>query len=295
VIGQRVAQRQDPLPRGDSTGLRGSLLVMSVWILATFSILGVGVSRITSSQLALAKRVEERIVSQRAAEAALLHAMALRKADRTSSDTLQELGTSQERQLGRAAFRYTMVDENSRLSVNTASQAILARVPGFDLDAAVAITTSTLRPFHVIEELRALDEKISQEMLQRARPFLTVYGSGKVNINTAPPEVLQALGLDPGLVETILAFRAGDDKEPGTADDRAFESSGEIVNTLRRYTGLFVDQETALIQLISQGLLDVRSTAVTLQVETLFLGKPVSSYTIVLDTAQQKVKRWSER
>ncbi len=274
---------------------RGSLLVMSVWILTTFSILGVGVSRITSSQLALAKRVEERIISQRAAEAALLHALALRKADRTAYDTLEELGTSQERPLGRAAFRYTMVDENSRVSLNTASQAVLARVPGFDLDAAVAVTTSTLRPFHVIEELRALDEKIPPETLQRARPFLTVYGSGKVNINTAPPEVLQALGLDPGLVETILAFRTGDDKAPGTADDRAFESAGEIVNTLRGYTSLFAAQEAALIQLISQGLLDVRSTAVTLQVETLFLGKPVSAYTMVLDTAQGKVRRWSER
>ena len=275
--------------------MNGSLLVMSVWALATFSILGVGVSRITSSQLALAKRVEERIVSQRAAEAALLHAIALRKADRTAYDTLEELGTSRQRQLGRATFGYTMVDEDSRLSVNAASQAILARVPGFDLDAAIAITTSTLRPFHVIEELRAFDEEIPQEMFQEARHFLTVYGSGKVNINTAPLEVLQALGLDPDLVETILAFRGGDDEEPGTADDRAFKSAGEIVNALRSYTGLLVSQEAALIQLIRQDLLDVRSTAVTLQVETTFLGKPVSAYTIVLDTAQGKVRRWSER
>ena len=268
---------------------------MSVWALATFSMLGVGVSRITSSQLALAKRVEGRLVAQRAAEAALLHAMASRKTDRTAYDTLEELGTSRERQLGRAAFRYTMVDENSRLSVNTASQAVLARVPEFDLDAAIAITTSTLRPFHVLEELQALDEKISQEMLQRARPFLTVYGGGKVNINTTTPEVLQALGLDPSLVDTILAFREGDDKKPGTADDRAFENAGEIVNALRAYTSLFANQEATLIQLVSQGLLDVHSTAVTLQIETTFLGKPVSSYTIVLETGQQKVKRWGER
>lgn len=257
------------------------------------SVLGIGVSRITSSQLRLSQRLEERLVSQHLAQAAVRHAWALRKTDETPYDTLQELGAEQRRELGRGAFLYTMVDEERRISLNKAPQDVLARVPGLNLDAAVAITASTLRPFHEQEELR-LVEGVTSEMYEQAKAFLTIYGTGTVNINTAAPEVLKALGFDEDLIELIAAFRAGPDGGEGTADDGVFKDAGEIAGTLRAYTGLFAIQEAELTRAITQGLLGVKATALTLQVETRVLGKPARTYRIVLDATAEKVKRWSE-
>lgn len=269
------------------------MLIISIWALTTVSVLGIGVSRISFSQLRLTQRFEEHAVSQSLAQAALLHVWALRKTDDTPSDTLQELQTEQRRELGRGEFVYTLVDAESRLHLNRSSQEMLSRVPGLGLDGAVAVTASTLRPFHLKEELQ-LVEDVTDEMYQQAQEFLTVYGSGAVNINTAPAEVLHALGIDDDLVELIMTFRAGDDEEGGTADDGVFEETGDIVKTLQSFTGLFAAQEAVLIQLISQGLLGVSSTAFTLTIHTKVLGRAVRTYAVVCDPTTGAVKQWTE-
>lgn len=272
---------------------KGSLLVIAIWALTTFSLLGIGVARITSSQLRLVGRFEERVASAALAHAAVRHAWALRQDDKTPYETAGELRTEQQQELGRGAFGYRLIDEESRIHLNRATQEILARVPGLNLDAAVAMTSSTLRPFHVKEELRLIEE-ITEPMYQQASPFLTVYGSGAVNINTAAPEVLRALGLEDRLVELIVAFRAGEDGEVGTADDGVFEEAGAIVKTLRSASPLFAAQEAVLIQLISQGLLGVRSTTFTLLVDTTLLGRPAQRYAIVLNAREDRIMQWLE-
>ena len=272
----------------------GSLLIISIWALTTFSILGIGVSRITSSQLRLAGRFEDRVVSAALAHAAVRHAWALRQDDETPYETMHELRAEQRQELGRGAFRYTLLDEESRLPLNRATQEMLARVPGLTLDGAVAVTSATLRPFHMKEELRLVEE-VAEPMVQQAGPFLTVYGSGAVNVNTAAPEVLRALGLDDRLAELIVAFRAGGDGEVGTADDGVFEEAGTIVETLRSAGPLFAAQEAALIQLISQGWLGVRSTAFTLMVDTTVVGRAAQRYAIVLDAREGRVRQWVEQ
>jgi type II secretory pathway component PulK len=283
------------LPRSSSFRSRskGSLLIISIWALTTVSILGIGASHISSSQLRLTQRFEEHAVSQSLAQAALLHVWALRKTDDTPYDTLQELQTEQRRELGRGEFVYTMVDAESRLHLNRSSQEMLARVPGLGLDGAVAITASTLRPFHLKEELRLLED-LTDEMYQQSQEFLTVYGSGAVNINTASAEVLHALGIEDNLVERLMTFRAGDDGQVGTADDGVFEQTGDIVTALQSVTSLLAAQEAVLIQLISQGLLGVHSTAFTLTIHTKLLGRAARTYAIVCDPITGAVKQWTE-
>ncbi len=62
--------------------------------------------------------------------------------------------------------------------------------------------------------------------------FFTVYGDGKVNLNTASVEVLSALpGIEPEAAREIVAFRAGSDSQPFTSDDqflKSFEELGKI-------------------------------------------------------------------
>src|SRR5262249_920765 len=60
--------------------------------------------------------------------------------------------------------------------------------------------------------------------------YLTVWGSGKINVNTASPVVLAALpGITPAMVEAIVRYRQGDDGQLGTADDGYFHSVMDLV------------------------------------------------------------------
>jgi general secretion pathway protein K len=76
-------------------------------------------------------------------------------------------------------------------------------------------------PFNSTDELllvRGFSGKIYEDLVS----FVTVCGNGAVNINTATPEVLLAIGLDNKLVDKVLQFRPGKDGLPGTEDDAYF-------------------------------------------------------------------------
>ncbi len=61
--------------------------------------------------------------------------------------------------------------------------------------------------------------------------YLTVWGEGKININTASEEVLLAVpGLYTKEVGKILSFRRGADGVPGTKDDGVFKTIEELIN-----------------------------------------------------------------
>jgi len=74
--------------------------------------------------------------------------------------------------------------------------------------------------------------------------IFTVYGEARVNINTAPGEVLSALpGLDTDVADIILSHRAGPDRIPGTEDDVGIASAEEIAEV----EGL-TEQQVELLQ-----------------------------------------------
>jgi general secretion pathway protein K len=70
--------------------------------------------------------------------------------------------------------------------------------------------------FDTVEELR-LVRGFTQEIFEKVRPFVTVTSSGKVNLNTAPKEVLMALSageiaagggeIDASAAEQLIAYR----------------------------------------------------------------------------------------
>lgn len=94
----------------------------------------------------------------------------------------------------------------------------------------------------IIEELHFLKNfytNSSEKNKKRARlkNIITVYGDGKVNMNTASREVLAALFAMQSeqkdmsdsdredLIEEIIAYRNGEDGLPGTEDDQQFENA----------------------------------------------------------------------
>ncbi len=270
---------------------RGSLLVASIWVLTILAILGTGLYKTSSSQIKVAKTLEERLLSQYAAESACEFAHSERFNDDTLQDTLFELAQPYQKELGKAEFSFTMVDEERKININTVPTEIIASLPGLNQEIAKSISDSPLRPFQQKEEL-LLVSGMTEEIFVKCIEFITIYGSGSVNINTAPKETLAALGLDNGLIDTIGKFRAGKDAQEATEDDVVFKETSNIINDLKTFTDLSINQEQTLAEIINKGLLTVKSENFDIQIQTMVLGKPVLKYNIVLD--KEEIRQWRE-
>ncbi|MFA5157310.1 MAG: hypothetical protein WC532_08045 [Candidatus Omnitrophota bacterium] len=111
--------------------------------------------------------------------------------------------------------------------------------------------------FDIPEEL-LLVKGMDENIFSKVRNYVTIYGSGRVNINTASKLVLTALGLDENIVKNIILFRAGEDRVTGTEDDNIFVQASEIVPKLSEFAHLS-SSELAQLTDISGKYLGVRS------------------------------------
>ena len=135
-------------------------------------------------------------------------------------------------------------------------------------------------PFESVEEL-LLVRGVTPEVFKRIRPYVTVYGSGAVNLNTADATVLQALGLSTLGVKGILAYRAGEDDTLDTEDDRVLNSAAGLSAELQAL--IPAEDANKLVELASQKLIGVGSTAFEVR----------SSAHI--DERENRVLSWGER
>lgn len=266
----------------------GSILIAALWVMVFFVILGLGVSSGVSTRIRLLKKYEELVLGWPLARSAALEVIDRRLEPDKEYDALADLARSRELSAGTGKAEYVLIDESARINVNLATQEILVRIPGLSQSLAENIIHSA-RPYAVLEELRLVDG-ITPEVWGLCREHLTVYGEGKVNINTASPVVLGALGLDVNLIQAVLAVRAGDDDAEGTADDGFFESADTLAATLS--SEIIPGQaQLALLQSLS-GVLDVKSSALRLQVKTYILGRRGVDYEVVVD--REKILSWRE-
>jgi type II secretory pathway component PulK len=121
--------------------------------------------------------------------------------------------------------------------------------------------------FESLDEL-LLVKGVNRDIFDKLKPFVTVFGSGAVNINTASKEVLMALGLSETTVGKIAAHLAGQDTILGTPDDIAFTQSGTILNEMDKdKPPLDATERTTLGNLISVGKIGVVSSYFTASVE----------------------------
>ncbi len=112
--------------------------------------------------------------------------------------------------------------------------------------------------YETIEEL-FLVKDITGKIFAKIAPYLTVYGEGAVNINTASEEALFALGFDEGLLDKIFQYRAGVDREEGTADDRVFREAQNIVSDLNGFVLLNPTEKIPLENAVDKEIVGVSS------------------------------------
>jgi len=273
----------------------GSILMVVLWILAFLVLLGLGLGYTTSIDQRLVGYQRDRLMALYLAKAGYYRALAELEQDSTPMidsylDTWgHNPGVFQEVKLGEGNFTvsypvreedgseaviYGIMDEDRKIDVNTAPQAVLLRLPGMTDEIADAVLDWRAehkrlgeslgevkdKPLKVLEDV-LLVEGMTQETFQTLRPFITVYTDGKVNLNSAPREVLTALNLGEGVVNKLLRFRKGLDEIRGTEDDQSFVSVGGAVQQLNAFVEPLTLQEAAqLTNLISQNRLKVASS-----------------------------------
>ena len=132
-------------------------------------------------------------------------------------------------------LHYGLQDEEARVNLNTASAVFLAALPGVDQALATAIVEQRQQePWRAPEELlhRGL---VSASMWHGSAGqaglgvYLTVWGSGKINVNTASPVILAAVpDMTPAMVEALVHYRQGEDQQLETTDDRYFRRVADL-------------------------------------------------------------------
>ncbi len=165
---------------------------------------------------------------------------------------------------------FGMVDEESKININTQDRLVLERL----FEAVLPLTPSECHelaenilrwrgegedrtsrddeeyyahlefpyrpkqaPFEMREEL-LLVRGMTEEIYDQLIPYITVYGDGGVNINTATVVVLNALGLTEDTIKKILEVRRGLDGLEATPDDFIFLKTFDIVSDLEQFVEL---------------------------------------------------------
>jgi len=148
-------------------------------------------------------------------------------------------------------------------------------------------------PFEVLEEV-LLVKGMNPTVFERVRDFLTVYGDGRVNINTAPEPVLQALGLSANMAGMMIAARHGGDHQPCTDDDRLFADSGSSLD-VSALGDLDPDQLAEIDQLYHAGRLSVLSGIFHIHAEAfLESGQERRFIDCVVQGEDGKILAWRE-
>jgi type II secretory pathway component PulK len=179
-------------------------------------------------------------------------------------------------------------DEERKININTAGLSTLARlfkiVLGYDDMAAQELAASIIDwrdpdslltipigsaedsyyrnfpyayeakdgPFEVLQEL-LLVKGMTNEVFEKIKKYITIYGDGKININTASAEVLAALGLSNTLVSKIIAFRCGEDGIVGSADDGVVDAPGNVAAAVEKRYPINI-AEVKQLELIAEQL-----------------------------------------
>ena len=228
---------------------------------------------------------------------------------------------------GKQKVFYAPVDESRKINLNTADKETLERlfrivlggdeVEAQDLAASIidwrdadSELTSPLgsaedsyyrnlntpyeakdADFEVLDEL-ALVKGVDAQSFAQLMDYVTVYGDGLVNVNTASTAVLSALGLNTAIIDKILSYRYGKDEVLGTDDDNTFDNQADIIPRLSQFSSLSESELARLSQVV--GRLIVRSGYFTLRVTARLNNRPTGLNVVAVVQRSGKIVYWHE-
>jgi general secretion pathway protein K len=224
---------------------------------------------------------------------------------------------------------YGLVDEERKINVNTADKIVLIRIitdvleaddhlaellaeaiydwrqsgdseiKGFSSDDYYVNLKNPYPkkslPFELPDEL-LLVKGIDRAKYEKLRNYLTVYGTGQVNVNTAGKKVLMALGLPEDITDKVLAYRRGADGVDQTADDHIFYRVFDIAAEVNASQKLEPEQMRIIDQLNQRNLLTTNSTFYTIQSQGLLEGTNEKRKVILtFNSTENRIVYWNEK
>ncbi|MCX5702231.1 MAG: type II secretion system protein GspK [Candidatus Omnitrophica bacterium] len=169
--------------------------------------------------------------------------------------------------------RFGLVDEERKININTAESRIIKNILRFalnidemlaqqlaasivdwrDSDSELSIPSGSAEDafyndlqypyeakdanFESLDEL-LLVKGITPGIFEKIKDYITIYGTGRVNVNTASKFVLLSVGFTEDIVDKIITVRSGDDGILGNADDIFFDSSSSVAVKLNQFYAL---------------------------------------------------------
>ncbi len=225
------------------------------------------------------------------------------------------------------SMRYGVIDEAGKINLNTASREELNRLLQYTLsldqdraqrlaesvidwrewgekhltglsaeDASPPLSVEEKNAYYEILEELLLVEGMNASYFKQLRDYVTVYGDGRVNINTAPKPVLWSLGLDDSVAEKILSVRRGHDQEEATPDDFVFSQPYDIVSDLNKFFSLKPPEIKQIEQLNFQGRIKTDSSIYMIESQAQLASSHRShAQTAVFDLSQNSIIFWREK
>lgn len=156
-----------------------------------------------------------------------------------------------------------ILDEQSKLHLLAMPPEALNRLPGFPSSLVQVVTSWRLAHFPENQGITDIEVPdldffadlagLDPDMRAWVGSLVTTKGDGKLNINTALPEVVASLGLSDALQDKLERFLAGTDLLRGTKDDGFFPAVDEIAAILSEYATLTATEsaEAAWLQTLA--------------------------------------------
>jgi general secretion pathway protein K len=296
---------------------QGAVLILVLWVLSFLAVLAVNLGYGVRQKMTFMKRIESRSQIQHVVEGGVKVALAFLMDDLQRNQFQYTVAAKASRHNNPSRFAsirvpngtceisyldtttqssdakyYGVIDEESKININTADKLVLNRIVSdalsLDDNSAEKIAEaiydwrqqgdseikgfasddyySNLKfpypkkslPFEIPDEL-LLIKGMDQAKYETLRNYVTVYGSGQVNINTASKKVLMAFGLDEPIVDKVLTVRRGADGVDNTSDDHMFYRTFDIAAEVGAGLKLEDQEMRAIDQLNQRNLLTTNS------------------------------------
>lgn len=235
--------------RGCSDGRAGSVLIFTLWILVCLTLMSLGLSHRVRLEAKATTYTRANIEAFYLAETALytkLGELATPRRRGRQQDNAQTPQSARKRKPKageeEVEIRCVAASEEGKININRAPEDLLRRLKFVKGSVFTAIMkrrrgedmkegTKDDESFRLPEEL-LMEAKIDPEDWyggKRGKPgirdLITVYGEGRIDLNSAPLEVLAAIpGVSRRVAQDIVAYREGPDMVEGTADDWRWKS-----------------------------------------------------------------------
>ena len=293
-------------------GEKGTILMIALWILAILMLLTVSLAYRASLEIKLSSLTARRIRAREIAREEIYRLARILKNDKNAYDALNEEWALSR---GEEPISYTFQDEERKINLNTFPREVLSALAGVGEEIASAIMDwrdtddiplpggaediyyiSLNPPYHCknnliesMEELQAI-KGVTPELFRTLESIATIYGHGKLNINTASEEtlgvLLTGLGSPLSLRDKIILYR----------QDNIFDAITTVKQKLQPY-GLIPEEEAAIDTMINRNLIEVKSNCYRVSLKAVLEGKYKCEVKAVLsknESSPIKIVYWKE-